>query len=165
MGLLPEEDGLPPADAPPPVPAASVFGADDPDGALSPVVLAGVVLEPVSDDAPPSAPLVPSAAAPPEDSAALEDSPVGSLLPEDFAVEVVEVVAVVLVRVASLSAEVLLGGVISGVLRGAASLTVLPPQALSAKLQSPTRRIARTTAVLRFTRSAGPSGGRRWGSR
>jgi hypothetical protein len=78
---------------------------------------------------------------------------------------VVAVVAVVLVRVASLSAEVLLGGVISGVLRGVASETPLPPQAASVKPQA--RISAHAPSALRraLTLPAGPSAGRKWGSR
>ena len=81
---------------------------------------------------------------------------------EDF---VVAAVAVVLVRVASLSADVLLGGVISGVLRGVASETLPPPQAASVKPQA--RISAHAPSALRraLTLPAGPSAGRRWGSR
>jgi hypothetical protein len=81
---------------------------------------------------------------------------------EDF---VLAAVAVVLVRVASLSADVLLGGVISGVLRGVASETLPPPQAASVKPQA--RISAHAPSALRraLTLPAGPSAGRRWGSR
>jgi hypothetical protein len=80
---------------------------------------------------------------------------------EDF---VVAAVAVVLVRVASLSADVLLGGVISGVLRGVASET-LPPQAASVKPQARTSAHAPSALRRALTLPAGPSAGRRWGSR
>jgi hypothetical protein len=102
----------------------------------------------------------------------------------------VAVVAVVLVRVASLSAVVLLGGVISGVLRGTASETLLPPQAPSAKPQTsasasalarllldetrvgsccvtsgPTRGDCGGASSVALTRPADPSAGRMSGSR
>jgi hypothetical protein len=68
---------------------------------------------------------------------------VPSAVVEDL-VGAVAVVAVVLVRVASLSAVVLLGGVISGVLRGTASATLLPPHAPKAKPQVSTSATAPT---------------------
>jgi hypothetical protein len=134
-----------------------------------------------------------SLSAPPEvASLALElSSLVPSAVVEDL-VGVVAVVAVVLVRVASLSAVVLLGGVISGVLRGAASETLLPPHAPSANphasasanplsaarlLPGETRNAARrstsgpprgafeASSPVALTRPADPSAGRRSGSR
>jgi hypothetical protein len=86
---------------------------------------------------------------------------------------VVAVVAVVLVRVASLSAVGLLGGVISGVLRGTASETLLLPHAPSAtphtKINSSALSPARPRDSLRapvaLTRPADPSAGRRSDSR
>jgi hypothetical protein len=80
----------------------------------------------------------------------------------------VEVVAVVVVEVpcvASLSAWVLLGGVISGVLRGATSAELpLLPQAPSVRPARSAAAPART-AARDLTSAAGPSVGRRWGSR
>jgi hypothetical protein len=61
----------------------------------------------------------------------------------DLAVDVVEVVEVEVVCTAAASALVLVGGVMSGVLFGAASLTLLPPpQALSPTPHSSTRLAA-----------------------
>jgi hypothetical protein len=78
---------------------------------------------------------------------------------------VVDVVAVVLVRVASLSADVLLGGVISGVLLGVGSETLLPPQAPRVKPQTRTSAHAQSAARRALTLPAGPSAGRTSGSR
>jgi hypothetical protein len=145
VGLLEEP---PPAEAPPPVPAAP----EPPLVAFEPVPPAaelsglGVVLDVEVSSAGvvlPAEPDSPSAAAPLEDSAAPEAVSSVEPLLEAF---VVEVVAVVLVRVASLSAEVLLGGVISGVLRGVATETPPPPQAASARLQTITSASALSSA-------------------
>jgi hypothetical protein len=92
---------------------------------------------------------------------------------EDVFSPVVEVVAVVdveVVSVASFSAAVLSGGVISGVLLGVTSETLVPPQEL---IPRPERQIkapaASATTRVRYggalTPRAAPSGGRRWGSR
>jgi hypothetical protein len=102
------------------------------------------------------------------------DSPVE---PEDSSlpvvVGVVEVVAVVdveVVSVASFSADVSFGGVISGVLLGSASETVLPPHAVKPVPQRRIRALA-PSAMTRLcfgpslTRSKDPCAGRRWGSR
>jgi hypothetical protein len=82
-----------------------------------------------------------------------------------FAVEVVAVVDVEVVEVASLSAWVLAGGVISGVLCGATSAVLpLPPQAASVRLDRSTAAPART-AARDLTGRAAPSGGHTWDSR
>jgi hypothetical protein len=121
---------------------------------------------PVPAGAPPAAPLalsVPAAGCSP----VLAGASLAGVVELDPVAEdlVAEVVAVVLVRVASLSAEVLLGGVISGVLRGVASETVLPPQAPSVKLQRRMSAHAPSAVRRALTLPAGPSAGRRWGSR
>jgi hypothetical protein len=82
--------------------------------------------------------------------------------------EVVATVEVEVVGVASLSAWVLVGGVISGVLCGGTSAELLlPPHAASARLTRSAAAPARIGASRRreVTSPAGPSGGRRWGSR
>jgi hypothetical protein len=67
------------------------------------------------------------------------------------AVEVVEVVDVEVVRVASPSAVVLLGGMISGVLRGTTSAELPPPpQALRVRPASRTAAIAAIAATDRW---------------
>ncbi len=85
-------------------------------------------------------------------------------------VELVDVVDVEVVSVASFSAEVSLGGVISGVLLGTASETLLPPQAESPRPQRRIRALA-PSAIRRLRRGApltrprGPCAGRRSDSR
>jgi hypothetical protein len=186
VGLLVPDSALPEAGSEPPV-------ALEPPLELSPPA---ELDPPVPDDVSPVAPLelsLLSLSAPPEvDSLVLAlSSLVPSAVVEDL-VGVVAVVAVVLVRVASLSAVVLLGGVISGVLRGTASETLLPPHAPSAKPQasasasaptgprllpgeirgaahrstsSPIRGELETSSPVALTRPAGPSAGRRSGIR
>jgi len=156
----------PPAEEPPPgddPPLAPVEPAP-PDSELLLSLLSfapAAALEPASEDEPPlSAPLGPSAVVLAGASAASPE-----LLFEDLLVEVVDVVDAVLVRVASASAEVLLGGVISGVLRGVDSDTVPLPQALSTSPHSTTSRLAAPAARARLTRPGGPFAARRSGSR
>ena len=104
---------------------------------------------------------------PPDSPAELEDS----LLP--VVVGVVDVVAVVdveVVSVASFSADVSLGGVISGVLLGTASETELPPHAVKPLPQRRTRALAASAmARVRFgpslTRPEDPCAGCTWGNR
>jgi hypothetical protein len=149
---LPLEGSAPPL-APEVAPELSVPAAPEP---------------PVVVEAPPDVPLAlslsvaPEACSPVLGSASLAG--VVALVPVVGDL-VVAVVAVVLVRVASLSAEVLLGGMISGVLRGVASETLPPPQAASVKPQA--RISAHAPSALRrvLTLPAGPSAGRKWGSR
>lgn len=92
-----------------------------------------------------------------------------SSLPADvFAA--VEVVEVAVVSAASFSAEVSLGGVISGVLLGMASETLDPPQADRPIAAKSSTAPAASAAIerersARLTRRAGPSADRRWGSR
>jgi hypothetical protein len=66
----------------------------------------------------------------------VEDSPLAGV------VAVVAVVEVEVVSVASFSAEVSVGGVISGVLLGVASDTLVPPQAARPRLESSMRALA-----------------------
>jgi hypothetical protein len=182
VGLPPLEDE-PPEDEPP---------ADEPPLLLAPEppvapALLGVELAaspelPAPDEVPPAELLALSSLAPADCSPELALS---SLEPPEPVVEPepvvdvdvdVEVVAVELVRVASFSAEVLLGGVISGVLRGVASDTLPPPpHAPRATPQASTSTVA--PAAMRgaraalgplwipLTRPAGPSGAHRWDSR
>ena len=128
MGLLAGASDLPLEGSEPPV-------ALEPPLELSPPVASEV---PPEEDSPVPPVLsllgVPELSfAPPELSSASPAAVVLELVVEAL---VVEVVAVVLVRVASLSAVVLLGGVISGVLRGVASETLLLPQAPRARPQA-----------------------------
>jgi len=183
VGLLGPDSALPDGGSEPPV-------ALEPPLELSPPA---ELDPPVPDDGSSAAPLELSLSVPPEvGSLALALSSLApSAVVEDL-VGVVAVVAVVLVRVASLSAVVLLGGVISGVLRGTASETLLPPHAPSAKPQastsaaalmatrllpdeprggahcvtsSPVRGALEESSPVAFTRPADPSAGRRSGSR
>lgn len=124
---------------------------------------------------------LPEDSSPPPELASLS-APAEEVVPVVEAL-LVEVVDVVLVRVASLSAVVLLGGAISGVLRGVASETVPPPQAASVKLVrtsadptvswrslrpatrrdldgAPIRAPVLGPATGALTRPAGPSAGR-----
>jgi hypothetical protein len=97
-------------------------------------------------EAPPAEdPPVDSLGEPPVDSLAFsldfDSSPVPSLLDELASpvldvVDVVGVVVVEVVSVASFSAAVLFGGVMSGVLLGVASDTLVPPQELSPSADS-----------------------------
>jgi hypothetical protein len=73
----------------------------------------------------------------------------------------VVVVEVDAVCAAAASALVLVGGVISGVLFGTASETLVPPQALSASTQS---RVAHAASAARVL-TAGPCACRTWDSR
>jgi len=117
-----------------------------------------------------------SAAAPPEapdvaGALALEDGSLLSLAGVSALEEASPVLLVVLVLVAvvavdvvcaaAASALVLVGGVISGVLFGTASETLLPPQALRASPHSNVAHAASATRVL----TAGPCAYRRWDSR
>lgn len=116
-----------------------------------------------------------SAAAPPEDPAVLGVLAVGAValpsllaaspLEEELSLGVlvvlVDVVEVDVVCTAAASALVFVGGVISGVLFGTASETLLPPQALSVSPHSSAAHAASTTRVL----TAVPCACRRWGSR
>lgn len=132
-----------------------------------------------SDVFPDSPAEVPPAAPPSEDSGFSSepvppDSPVeleDSSLPVVVGVvEEVEVVDVEVVSVAPFSAEVSLGGVISGVLFGTASETVLLPHAVK---PVPQRRIMALapSAMTRWrfdpslTRPKDPCAGGTWGSR
>ena len=95
-------------------------------------------------DVPPAAPLseeleLSSEPVPPDSPVELEDS---SLPVVVGVVEVVAVVDVEVVSVASFSAEVSFGGVISGVLLGSASETALPPQAVKPVPQRRIRALA-----------------------
>jgi hypothetical protein len=118
--------------SPPPVPELPV-----PEEA-PPVVLAPALDEPLE-----LSPPVPVVDCSPE-----LDSPELSLEPAELelaVVEVVEVVDVEAVRVASLSADVLLGGTISGVLWGTTSVVLSPPpQALRVRPASRATAIAAT---------------------
>ena len=171
-------------------------GGSEPPVALEPPLELSPPAEldpPALDDGSSAAPpeLALSLSVPPEDgSLALAlSSLVPSVVVEDFVV--VAVVAVVLVLVASLSAVVLLGGVISGVLRGTASETLLPPQAPRATPQAitsttalaaarlfaleisgarraapgPVRGVLEASSPVALTRPADPSAGRTSGSR
>ena len=101
-------------------------------------------------------------------SLVLEDDPV-PLVPV-VPVAAVAVVDVDVVSVASFSAEVSFGGVISGVLLGVTSDTLVLPQALIPSEARSIRALAasaikRERCGARFTRRAGPSGESRLGSR
>lgn len=124
-------------------------------------------------DVPPAAllseePELSSEPVPPDSPVELEDSSLPVVV-----VGVVEVVAVVdveVVSVASFSAEVSFGGVISGVLLGTASDTVLPPHAAKLRLQRRIRTLTPSAMTrVRFgpslTRPRDPCVGRRWDSR
>ena len=124
---------------------------------------------------PPASPpaFSPPAEAPPADSDSLEDSLEASEPPAsdseledsplDSEEEEVEVFLVVVDDVvpAAFSALVSFGGVISGVFLGAVSETLVPPQAARASAASSAPPVASHRRVL----TAGPSAGRRWGSR
>lgn len=120
-------------------------------------------------DVPPEASLSPdelSLDSPPP--SALEDDPV-PLVPV-VPVAAFAVVDVEVVSVASFSAEESLGGVISGVLLGVASDTLVPPHAVTPSDARSIRALAasatrRERCVARFTRRADPSGECRLGSR
>ncbi len=142
-------------------------------------------LEPAADSPPPfeavslAADLFCSpAAAPPEELASFEDAPLedDSLLPplpaasplEDEPSPLVLLALVVLADLVEVevvctaaSALVLVGGVMSGVLFGTASETLLPPHAPSVSPHTTAAHAA--TATRAFT--AGPCACRRWGSR
>ncbi len=183
MGLLVPDSALPVAGSEPPV-------ALDPPLELPPPA---ELDPPVPDDVSSGARLELPLSVPPDvgSLALVLSAPAPSAVVDDL-VGVVAVVAVVLVRVASLSAVVLLGGVISGVLRGTASETLLPPHAPSTKPQantsaaaltatrllppaargrahcvtsSPIRGALEESSPVAFTRPADPSAGRRSGSR
>jgi hypothetical protein len=105
------------------------------------------LVEPPAPDAPPAdAPPVDSLEAPPVDSLArsldFASSPSPSRLDElpslllEVVAEVAGVVVVEVVSVASFSAAVSFGGVMSGVLLGVTSETLVPPQALSVSAHS-----------------------------
>jgi hypothetical protein len=100
-------------------------------------------------------------------SSVLEDDPVpvGPVVPAAVAVVDVEVVSV-----ASFSAELSLGGVISGVLLGVASDTLVPPHALTPSEATSIKALAasairRGRCGARLTRRVDPSGERRLGNR
>ena len=76
-------------------------------------------------------------------------------------VVLVDVVAVEVFWAAAVSALVSVGGVISGVLLGTASETLLPPQALSATPHSSAAHAASAARLL----TAVPCAYRMWGSR
>jgi hypothetical protein len=125
---LPLEDSEPPVAPEPPLELSEPVPEPEP---------------PVPDDD--SDPLELSLPVPPEEDPSLSFelsllalSPSLVLVEGALVLGAVAVVAVVLVRVASLSAVVLLGGVISGVLCGTASETLLPPHAPSAAPQTKT---------------------------
>lgn len=127
-----------------------------------------------SEDSPPAE--VPPAA--PELLSPEELSPVDSLPPVVLVeaspvvgvVAVLAVVEVEVVSVASFSAEVLLGGVISGVLFGVESDTLVPPQEARPRAEMSMRALV-ASAMMRerdgclLTCRADPSAGRRWDSR
>ena len=115
-----------------------------------------------------------SAEAPPDGLAvlgvpALEDAPLSlagaSALPDELSlllpVVLVDVVDVDVVCAAADSALVFVGGVISGVLLGTASDTLLPPQALTPNPPSNAATAASATRAL----TAAPCACRTWGSR
>jgi hypothetical protein len=82
------------------------------------------------------------------------------------AVEVVAVVEVEVVSAASFSAEVSFGGVISGVLFGVTSETLVPPQEASEKAEMSISALAASATmpereVYLLTRRADPFAGRR----
>jgi hypothetical protein len=142
VGLL-EAAPLPPPDGsePPPAPLPPVAPLEPP---VAPLELEGASVEEV----PPAelaAGVVLSLLAPPGCSPELLDGSSAPAVPLEPVVDVVEVVAVVVVEVvwvASLSACVLLGGVISGVLWGATSAVLPPPP------QAPNVMPPRSTAAL-----------------
>jgi hypothetical protein len=182
VGLEPD-DGAPdepPADEPP-LPLA-------PEPPVAPALLgvelaASPALEPPAPEEDSPAGLLALASPAPADCS--PELGLSSLAPLEPVVELepvvdvdvdVEVVAVELVRVASFSAEVLLGGVISGVLRGVTSDALPPPphapratpQASTSAVAPATMRKARAALGplwIPLTRPAGPSGARRWDSR
>jgi hypothetical protein len=152
-----------------------------PEGALAPPVAEDppLSLPPDEDDFSDEAFSLDSPAeVPPEASLSPDelslDSPPSSLL-EVEPVPVVEVVAVAVVdvevvSVASFSADVSFGGVISGVLLGVTSDTLVPPHALTPSEARSIRALAasairRERCGGRLTRRAGPSAGCRLSSR
>ena len=149
MGLLVPDSALPLEDSEPPVALAPPLELSLPPEPAS--------LPPAEDS--PEGLLEPSLVVPPEGSslplelASVSGAPV--VLEPVVEALVVAVVALVLVRVASLSAVVLLGGVISGVLRGVASETLLPPQAFSDNPQRSATALA--PMVVRKYRARGAS--------
>jgi hypothetical protein len=114
-----------------------------------------------------------SAAAPPELPEVLGALPDAASLPSVGAVSavdvelsvlfvvLVDVLAAVEVVCAAASALVSVGGVISGVLLGTASETLVPPQALNARPHSNAAHAANATRAL----TAVPCACRRWDSR
>lgn len=148
--------------------------ADDPPLSLPPEAdFSDVAFSDSLADVPPAALLSP------EEPELSLDSPLpSSLLDDDLVplgpvVPVVPVAAVVeveVVSVAPFSAEVSLGGVISGVLFGTASDTLVPPHELTPRPASSIRALAASATKRerrgpRLTRRADPSGERRLGSR
>jgi hypothetical protein len=131
-----------------------------PVGALAPPL--GVAADSLPPPLPADSSLfaVPPAEVPPADSLLLSEAPLSlppldsaSSLPLDsspeelsldLAVEVFEVVAVDVVCTAAFSALVSVGGVISGVLFGTESLTLLPPP----QAPRPTEQSSRTLAAI-----------------
>lgn len=145
--------------------------ADDPPLSLPPEAdFSDVAFSDSLADVPPAAPLSP------DDPELSLDSPLPSPLldddpePLDPVVPVAAVVEVDVVSVASFSAEVSFGGVISGVLLGVASDTLVPPHELTPTPASSIRALAasarkRERRDSRLTRRADPSGESRLGSR
>jgi hypothetical protein len=183
VGLLGPDSALPDGGSEPPVALEPPLELSPPAELDPPVLAGGSWVAPLE--------LSLSLSVPPADGslALVLSSPVPSAVVEDFVV--VAVVAVALVLVASLSAVVLLGGVISGVLRGTASATLLPPHAPSATPQAiksttalaaarlfpleisvarcatpgPIRGVLEASSPVALTRPADPSAGRTSGSR
>lgn len=141
---------------------------DDPPVSLPPDAFSGVFSDSLADVPPAalSSDGFSDSSLPPEEP---EDSSSPLPPPLFVAFVVVDVVDVEVVSVASCSADVSFGGVISGVLFGTWSDTLVPPQALSPKARIKAA-LAASAAVRRerargLTRRVGPSAGRRWDSR
>ena len=115
-----------------------------------------------SAEAPPDVPAVPGA--PAFDDASLLSLGVVSPLVEELSLALVvfaDVVEVDVVCAAATSALVFVGGVMSGVLLGTASETLVPPQAPSVNPHSNTAHAASAARALTTV----PCAGRTWGSR
>ncbi len=117
-----------------------------------------------SAEAPPegvASPELPEEDSPVELSPSEEDSPEDELSPEELVEVLVDVVDVAVVCTAAFSALVSDGGVISGVLLGTASETLLEPHAPS---ETPARSATHALSAKRAL-TAGPCAFGRWGSR
>jgi hypothetical protein len=132
-------------------------------------------LEAFSEDSPAEVPPAAPLSEEPDVSSELSPVSLPSVEPVDSspAVDLAAVVAVVdveVVSVASFSAAVSFGGVISGVLLAVTSETLLPPHELRPKPERSISALAasaseRERCGAMLTRRAGPSGARRWDSR